>query len=180
MKHLTILLLFLLGFSTIQAQMYSPVDEGSKVKIVIKNFGINTDGILTGLKGDITFDRNSLSSSSFNVSVDAGSINTDINARDNHVKKEEYLFVEKYPVINFVSTKINKTNTDDWLYVFGKLTIRGVTKVVKFPFKAIEKDGGVLFEAEFTINRRDYKVGGKSISLSDELNVRLSVFAKTK
>ncbi len=180
MKHLVILFLFVLGFSTIQAQAYSPVEEGSKVKFVIKNFGINTDGVLTGLKGDINFDRNNLSSSSFNVSVVAGTINTDINARDNHIKKEEYLFVEKYPVISFVSTKISKTNTDDWLYVFGKLTIRGVTNIVKFPFKAIEKDGGILFEGEFVINRRDFKVGGKSVSLSDELNILLSVFAKNK
>ena len=177
MKRNLLLLLLVFAFHALSAQTYKPADEGSKVKFVIKNFGINTDGILNGLTGDIKFDRNDLSHSSFNVQVDSKTINTDIEARDNHIRKEEYLFVEKYPVINFISTKISKTNTDDWLYMFGKITIRGITKSVKFPFKAIEKDGGILFEGEFTLNRRDFQVGGKSISLSENLNVNLSVFA---
>jgi polyisoprenoid-binding protein YceI len=177
MKRYQLLVMFIFGSLVLSAQAYKPVDEGSKVKFVIKNFGINTDGVLNGLTGDIKFDRNDLSHSSFHVQVDSRTINTDIEARDNHLRKEEYLFVEKYPQINFTSTKISKTNTEDWLYIFGKITIRGITKSVKFPFKAIEKDGGILFEGEFTLNRRDFQVGGKSISLSDNLNVNLSVFA---
>jgi polyisoprenoid-binding protein YceI len=64
------------------------------------------------------------------------------------------------------------------MYMFGNLIIKGVSKEIKFPFKATPKDDGFLFEGEFKINRRDFKVGGNSLSLSDDVTVSLSVFAK--
>ncbi|HET6722650.1 MAG TPA: YceI family protein, partial [Chitinophagaceae bacterium] len=83
-------------FSTVIAfgQTYTPTDDGSKVRFVIKNFGINTGGTFDGLSGSITFDRSSLASASFNVSVEAKTVDTDIEARDNHLRKAEYFDVE--------------------------------------------------------------------------------------
>jgi polyisoprenoid-binding protein YceI len=160
------------------AQTYKPVNDGSEVKFVIKNFGIKTGGTFTGLNGAINFDPANLSNITFDVSVDAKTVDTDVEARDNHLRKEEYLDVEKYPTLNFKSTKVSKTNSSEFLYMFGNITIKGVTKEVKFPFKATQKDDGYLFEGNFKLNRRDFGVGGNSLSLSDELTVTLSVYAK--
>ena len=55
-----------------------------------------------------------LPASSFNVSVDVNTINTGVDSRDSHLKKEEYFNAEKYPTINFASTSIEKSN--EWLY----------------------------------------------------------------
>ena len=41
---------------TALGQNYTPTDAGSKVRFVIKNFGINTGGTFDGLAGSITFD----------------------------------------------------------------------------------------------------------------------------
>ena len=175
----TFFTLFLLISTFIStAQSYTAVDEGSKVKFIIKNFGINTGGTFVGLNGTIIFDPNNLSIAEFDVSVDAKTVDTDINARDNHVRKSEYLDVEKYPKLSFKSTKITKTNMAEFLYVYGNLSIKDITQEVKFPFKVTAKDDGYFFEGEFKINRRDFGVGGRSFSLSDELTVELSVFAK--
>ena len=38
-------------------QKLAPVDAESKVKFVIKNFGINTNGELSGLKGTVIMDQ---------------------------------------------------------------------------------------------------------------------------
>lgn len=160
------------------SQTWKPVDEGSNVKFVIKNFGINTGGFFNGLNGSISFDPVNLSSASFDVSVDAKTINTDVEARDNHLRKEEYFNVEKFPALHFKSTKVTKTNSKDFLYMFGNITIKGITKEIKFPFKATQKEEGYLFEGNFKLNRRDFGVGGSSLTLSDELTVTLSVFAK--
>ena len=65
-------------------QNYTPVDAGSKVRFVIKNFGINTGGTFEGLAGSIIFDPANLAGASFSVSVDAKSVDTDVEARDNH------------------------------------------------------------------------------------------------
>jgi polyisoprenoid-binding protein YceI len=176
-KPLFFVLLLISSFIA-NGQSYSAVDEGSKVKFIIKNFGINTGGTFQGLSGTIVFDPANLSVAEFNVSVDAKTVDTDISARDNHIRKEEYLDVEKFPKIIFKSTRITKTNMVEFLYVFGNLTIKDVTQEVKFPFTVTPKDGGYLFEGEFKINRRDFGVGGRSFSMADELKVELSVFAR--
>ena len=159
-------------------QNYTPADAGSKVRFVIKNFGINTGGTFEGLAGSVVFDPANLAGASFNVSVDAKSVDTDMEARDNHLRKEEYFDVEKYPKLSFRSTKITTTNKEGYLFMFGVITIKNISKEISFPFKQTSKDGGILFDGEFKLNRLDFGVGGKSFSMSDELNVELSIFAK--
>lgn len=157
---------------------YTPVDAGSRVHFVIKNFGVKTGGDFTGLKGNITFTPANLSSCSFDVTVDASTIDTDNESRDGHLRKSEYFDVATYKTIRFKSTKITLSSVAGRFYVFGELTIKGVTKPVEFGFGATPKDGGYVFDGEFRINRRDFGVGGSSISLSDNLTVSLSVVAK--
>lgn len=159
------------------AQTYTPTDAGSKVHFVIRNFGIKTGGDFTGLKGSIIFNPNALSSSRISVTVESKTVDTDNNMRDNHLRKSEYFDVEKYPVISFVSTRITQSTRAGRFYVFGNLTIKGITKPVEFGFSATPQNNGYLFEGEFDINRRDFDVGGSSISLSDELTVSLKVLA---
>ena len=175
-KNFTAIALFCV--ITAVGQNYTPTDAGSKVRFVIKNFGINTGGTFDGLAGTITFDPSNLATVSFNVSVEAKSVDTDMEGRDNHLRKAEYFDVEKFPKINFKSTKITTTNKEGFLYMFGVITIKNVSKEISFPFSQTSKDGGILFEGEFKLNRLDFGVGGKSFSIADELNVELSIFAK--
>jgi polyisoprenoid-binding protein YceI len=149
-----------------------PVDASEAVTFAIKNFGINTNGEFKGLKGTIKWDPSNPSASVFNVTVDANTINTDIDMRDSHLRKEEYFNTEKYPTINFVSTAVTANN------VTGNLTIKGVTKQISFPFTVKPSAGGYLFEGSFEINRRDFGVGGGSVSLSNSATVNLKVQAK--
>jgi polyisoprenoid-binding protein YceI len=160
------------------SQAYTPSDNGSRVHFVIKNFGIGTGGDFKGLAGTIKYDPNNPTAAEFNVSVDASSVNTDIESRDRDLRKSEYFDVKNFPRLSFKSTKITKTNKQGYLYMFGDMTIKGVTKSIKFPFTATAKDGGYLFEGSFKLNRRDFGVGSSSISLADELTVSLSVFAR--
>ena len=110
--------------------------------------------------------------------MDAKTIDTDIESRDKDLRKSNYFDVANFPKLSFKSTKVSKTNKAGYLYMFGNITIKGVTKEIKFPFKATAKDGGYFFEGSFKLNRRDFGLGGNSISLSDDLTVTLSVFAK--
>lgn len=178
MLNRSIILFFTCISFSVNGQSYIPSDAGSNVKFVIRNFGINTGGTFNGLSGTITFDPANLAICNFEVSVESKTVDTDIEARDNHLRKTEYLDVEDFPKIVFKSTKVTKTNKAEYLYLFGNLTIKGVTKEVKFPFLYIPKDDGYLFQGEFEINRRDFGVGSKSLSLSDDLKIDLSVLAK--
>ena len=177
MKSLFALMICLCSVS-LKAQIFMPVDERSKVGFSIKNFGLPTGGSFKGLKGTIFFDTANVSASSFNVTVDATTINTGINARDNHLRKEEYFAADKYPVLSFISETVSRTQRPETLMVYGKLMIKGIEKNVAFPFTATAKDGGYVFAGMFKVNRRDFKVGKGSFILSDNLDVSLSVFSK--
>lgn len=180
MKTFLIVLLFI-SLNTV-AQNYTPVDSGSKVHFVIKNFGIGTGGDLADLKGDIAFLPETPDKSSFNVTVSTSTIDTDNEMRDKSLVSDEYFDATKFPVIKIVSTKIEKTNkTASGYYFFtGSLTIKGITKTISFPFQAKKVAGGFLFTGDFEIDRTQFGVGEKNLVLSDKVAVSLSVFAKKK
>jgi polyisoprenoid-binding protein YceI len=156
----------------------TPVDAESKVHFVIKNFGIKTGGDFKGLKGNIKFYPANPAASIFDVTIDAATIDTDNESRDGHLRKAEYFDVATHKTITLKSTKVTLSKAAGRFYIFANLTIKGVTKPVEFGFAATPKNGGYVFDGEFKINRRDFGVGGSSVSLSDNLTVSLSVFAK--
>ncbi|HEY4876124.1 MAG TPA: YceI family protein [Puia sp.] len=175
MKQIIFLLLHVIIGNVVWAQ-YKPVDKGSSIQFTIKNFGINTGGSFGGLQGEINFDSRDLSRSNVNVSIDANSINTDNQTRDDHLRQDTYFDVKNYPRISFVSTKITTSNKAGVLFIFGKLTIKNQTREISFPFTAAPNDNGYVFKGTFTINRKDFGVGGTSI-ISNALEVQLSILA---
>jgi polyisoprenoid-binding protein YceI len=176
MKKMILLSIIVLTWNLLSAQ-YKPVDNGSTIQFKIKNFGINTGGSFTGIQGNIKFDINHLNDTNFDVSVDANTINTGVDMRDNHLRNDSYFDVKNYPRIHFVSTKVTPSTKTGILFIFGKLTIKNQTKDISFPFTATATNDGYLFKGVFNINRRDFGVGGSSI-ISDDLEVELSVLAK--
>jgi len=177
MKKVFLILFFTLVFFQLFAQRFLPIDNGSVVGFTIKNLGVNVTGKFTGLTGNIVFDPSNLSASQFAVSVNSASVDTDIKARDNHLRKEDYFHVERFPKISFISKNITATGAGQYI-VTGTLEIKGVVKEISFPFTANPSDNGYVFKGGFRLNRRDFKIGGKSLILSDQLLVNLSVIAQ--
>lgn len=176
MKKILLFCCCVISASLVFAQL-TPVDKESSVEFKIKNFGFTVTGSFKGLSGKIFYDSKNLSACNFNVNVDANTVDTDNGLRDEHLRGETYFDVKNYPRISFVSTRITPSNKNGVWIVFGKLTIKNVTKDISFPFTAAATNGGYLFKGSFNINRRDFNVGGASI-ISDELQVNLTVFAK--
>jgi polyisoprenoid-binding protein YceI len=179
MKNSLFIAILLFSFIGVYAQKdLVATDAGSKVHFVIKNFGINTGGDLSGMKGTIQFDPQHPGASSFNVTVQVSTIDTDNERRDKHLRHADFFDAEKYPTIRLTSKKIESA-TGPHNYIFtGDLVIKDVTRQVSFPFTAKPQADGYLFEGEFTINRLDYHVGGESATMSDDVKVSLSAFAK--
>ncbi len=170
------LFVVLLAFTTnIAAAQYKPTDQASSLQFTIKNFGFEVTGSFKGLQGNIAFDPANTASSAFDVTIDAATVNTDNSLRDGHLKGDSYFDVKNYPKIHFVSTQVSGKNGS--YKVTGKLTIKKTTKVISFPFNASNSADGYLFQGGFTINRKDFDVGGTS-TISDELTVALNIAAK--
>src|SRR5579872_2102132 len=158
------------------AHTFLPVDEGSAVTFKIKNFGINSEGSFKGLQGTIVFDPQHVAADSFDVSVGAASINTDNDMRDEHLRKETYFDVVKWPRIRLVASRVESVDNNGHYRVTGKLTIKGTTREVSFPFLATAVGDDYIFKGSFMIKRRDFGVGGTS-SLGNEVTVSLTVLA---
>ena len=156
---------------------FLPADEGSTISFKIKNFGFNSEGSFRGLQGTILFDPQNAAADSFDVSIDVASINTDNNMRDEHLRKEAYFDVEKYPRIRFVSSAVTVVDGNGHFKLAGKLTIKGTTKEISFPFLATPAGNDYIFKGSLTINRRDLDVGGAS-TLGNEVTLSLTVLAR--
>jgi polyisoprenoid-binding protein YceI len=181
MRNFTAYVVAQLTMASLYAQTaghsFVPVDEGSTIGFKIKNFGFNNGGTFKGLRGTIVFDPKNVAGDSFDVSVEAASINTDNDMRDDHLRKEAYFDVEKYPRIRFVSTSVVASDKSGHFMITGKLTIKGTTKQISFPFLAAPAGNDYIFKGSFAIKRRDFDVGGAS-TLSNDLTVSLTVLAR--
>ena len=173
----TITTLFFLFAATICHAQLKPVEQASSLKFTIKNLGFDVNGSFTGFEGAINFDPQSLPASTFDVSINAATINTDNNLRDEHLKGNSFFDVKNYPLIHLVATRVLPTNKTGIFMLNGQLTIKGKTQQIAFPFTANATNDGYLFKGSFKMKRKDFGVGGTS-TVSDELEVMLNVTAK--
>lgn len=176
-----IFIFFLLFFQTTSSagQLFEPLKETSKVRFSIRNFGIKTTGEFSGLSGQILFDTASLDKSFVDVHVQAETINTGNKTRDRNLRSS-YLESDKFPLIRMTSSRIEKTNRtiDGYYYFTGKVTIKGITKEIAFPFKAERQGQNYRFKGDFRINRLDFGVGSKSLVLADVVTLTIDIMAK--
>lgn len=148
----------------------------SQIDFKIKNAGFWVDGFFNDFKVNGAFDENKLDQSYFDVEIEVESINTGIEARDKHLRRDDYFDVEKFPKITFKSTKIERKGNS---YVTtGQLTVRSVTKTVSIPFKVSEVGNNLQFKGELKLNRLDYGVGSKSWVLGNKVVVDISCIMK--
>ncbi len=176
-KHI-IILLFFFFVSSLEAQNYQVDDKASSVKFVIQNAGMATEGKFSGLAGSIIFNPASLKTASISVTIDAGSINTEIDIRDLALQSTEYLDTKNYPEFSFSSKQMIATDKEDRFMLKGAISLKGISKDISFPFTVSQIDNGILLKGDMKLNRRDFKIGLNSVVLSDLIIVTLSVVAK--
>ena len=99
--------------------------------------------------------------SSVTLEIDAGSVNTKDENRDNHLRSADFLDVEKYPTLTFASTSVTGKGTD-WV-LEGDLTVHGITKPVTVELEldgVVEKDPWGFSRAAYSgsaeIDREDF------------------------
>lgn len=131
-------------------------------------------GIFRDVKGTILFDDQNPGAGSFNITVNAASVNTGNGLQNTHIKSNEWLDVSKYPEIRFTSSSIGKKGLE--YEVTGDLDLHGIKKTISFPF-VFKKTGpaGGTFTGSFTISRSDYKIGKPGDGVDDQIRLDISV-----
>ena len=118
--------------------------------------------------------------------IDAASVETKQEQRNEHVKSPDFLHVEQYPSLKFVSTGVKNFDGDEFILV-GDLTIRDVTKSVELEVEFLgattdaygaERAG---FTATTSISRKEYNVsfeaafGAGNAVVSDKVEISLEL-----
>jgi polyisoprenoid-binding protein YceI len=104
-----------------------------------------------------------LEDSTVSVTIRTASINTRNEQRDAHLRSNDFLGIDEFPEISFVSTEVVPVS-DDVVRVTGDLTIKGVTRPVTVDFtfegSAVDPFGNqrVGFEGSVVVNRKDWNV----------------------
>src|SRR5580698_5750104 len=101
----------------------------SSAEFKVKHMMIsNVKGKFGGIKGVLNRVEADHTQSSLQVSIDVGTLNSQDEKRDGHLKSADFFDAEKFPAMTFKSTHIEKKG--DGFAVTGDLTIHGITKSV--------------------------------------------------
>jgi len=137
----------------------------SSAEFKVKHMMIsNVKGSFSGLSGALTEHASDSTLSSVEASIPVATISTGDPQRDGHLKSAEFFDAEKYPTLNFKSTKVVRQG--DAYEVTGDLTIHGVTKPVIFAVDGPSAPGKdpwgntrIGLSATTKINRKDFGLG---------------------
>lgn len=88
-------------------------------------------GRFGAVTGTVTVDEKNPAKSKVDVSIDARSIDTRQEMRDNHLRSPDFFDVDRFPNLHFVSKRIEGDPRNGEFRVIGDLTIRDVTREVE-------------------------------------------------
>ena len=170
-----------------QAVTYTIDPTHSTAEFKVRHLMVsNVRGEFSGVTGTVVIDASAPENSRVEATIDAKTIHTRDEQRDTHLKSADFLDVEKFPTITFVSKKI--TGSDGEWKVTGDLTIHGVTKEVTLDVEGPSPEakdpwGNVKTGASATtkISRKDFgmvfnmalETGG--VMVGDEVTITLEL-----
>ena len=121
-------------------------------------------GRFSRVSGKLNFDPQDVAAAAVQVTIEAASLSTGVEKRDNHLKSEDFLDAERFPAIVFASTRVELAGLDH-AWVYGDLTLRGITRPVMLDVRwagpsHFDDEGTIYttfgFQAQARLNREDF------------------------
>jgi polyisoprenoid-binding protein YceI len=160
----------------------------SEVGFRIRHLVSRVHGSFNDFDAEIAVDLDNLDASSVRFTIQAASIDTGNEKRDQHLRSEDFFWVEKHPEISFTSTSIVKTG-ESTFDVTGTLTMRGTSREVTLPVTYHGRmtspwgDTRAGFSTSTSIDRKDFGiVWNKALDaggmvLGEEVDVEINLQA---
>jgi len=157
----------LFAFKTVDSSTWSLDKYHAKLGFSITHLLVSdVEGSFKSFESKITASKADFSDAVVELTADAGSVDTDDNKRDEHLKNADFLETDKYPTIAFKSTSFKKVAGNKY-QVKGNLTLHGVTKpvvlqaIAKTGVNPMNKKTIAGFKITGTIKRSDFGIGSK-------------------
>jgi polyisoprenoid-binding protein YceI len=144
-------------------------------------------GQFRGVRGRLVLDRDDVTRSSVEATIEVASIDTGLKDRDAHLRSADFFDADHHPHITFVSRRIDRVS-GDLLRVTGDLTIRGTTRPVVLETEPVSPESKDPFgqikvgtTATTKISRQDFglvwnavlETGG--VAVGDEVKLTLDL-----
>lgn len=152
----------------------------------------NVTGVFEVTRGTIDYKPGDTGSIKADIAIETKGINTRNAQRDNHLRSDDFLNAEKFPVITFKSKRAQNVRPEGFELV-GDLTIRDVTREVVLkvdtpsaPIRDPQGNRRVGANATTTINRKDFGVNWNraieagGVVVGDQIKINLEVQAVEK
>jgi polyisoprenoid-binding protein YceI len=152
----------------------------SAAQFAVRHMGISTvRGEFRKVSGSASYDPADASKTLLEATIDATTVDTRVDMRNNDLKSANFLDVEKYPTITFKSKRAESAGTGK-MKITGDLTIHGVTKEVVLdvdgPTAPVKDPKGNLHmgaSATTKVNRKDFGVNGAPSMVGDEISITI-------
>lgn len=156
-------------------------DPHSQLGFTVTHLGISdVSGTFNDFDVIINSSKPDFSDASFELTAKTASIDTRVEARDNHLKSADFFHTEKFPTLHFKSTSLKKAGNNNYKLT-GNLTLHGVTKPVTMDLvykgsveNPMSKKQTAGFQLTGTIKRSDFAIGEKfpAAMISDEVRIK--------
>jgi polyisoprenoid-binding protein YceI len=152
----------------------------SSAQFSVRHMGISTvRGEFRKVSGSAGYDPADPGKTSLEATIDATTVDTRVDMRDNDLKSPNFLDVQKYPTITFKSKRAESAGPGK-MKITGDLTIHGVTKEVVLdvdgPTAPVKDPKGNLHvgaSGTTTVNRKDFGVNGAPTMVGDEISITI-------
>ena len=152
----------------------------SAAQFAVRHMGISTvRGEFKRVSGSAGYDTADPGKTSLDATIDATTVDTRVDMRDNDLRSRNFLDVQKYPTITFKSKRAEAAGPGK-MKITGDLTIHGVTKEVVLdvdgptsPVKDPRGNFHIGASATTKINRKDFGVNGAPGMAGDEISITI-------
>jgi polyisoprenoid-binding protein YceI len=164
-----------------QAASYKLDGVHTSVVFGVGHLGVATTwGRFNAVSGTFSFDPESPATASFDVTVDANSIDTNSEKRDQHLRSPDFFNVKEFPTITMKSKSVKKTG-DRSYEVKADLALHGVTKELTLQVKHVGSGDDPWgsyrsgFETRFKVRRSEFKMEFMPNAVGDEVELIVSI-----
>jgi polyisoprenoid-binding protein YceI len=156
----------------------------SKIEFFVASSAGDVNGTFKSWKGSFGVGTPGVpESATLKLEISAPSMTTGSDIKDKMVKGRDFFYVQSYPTIDFVSTKVIPSSDPNKFRAQGNFTLRGVTKPValRVNLNPNSKGGGRIY-ATLSFDRRNFGMTKNVpfVRVSDSVRVRLDLFIVAK
>lgn len=173
----------LLPGATVAQQSYGIDPNHTYPNFTVDHLGFSLlHGRFNETRGSVVMDREG-EGSSVSVTIQADSIDTGYDERDEHLRSKDFFDVENHPEITYESREVI-FHDENSATVLGDLTLLGETRPVSLAVSAINcgenpmsGDATCGFNAYATIQRSDFGMDYAVPAVGDQINIRIQAEA---